>query len=151
MESTRPETVGTAPPGAPLPGVPQLEAMAKDFAAVRQSGEQLAAGQEQLAQDMVKLRNAVQEIQQKTFAAFALKLVFYRGVWPGRLVEALAFVIVTVSSEQTGASPSVSRFSTNIKTRGDFADRKHATRPQSRVASVQTIVLSYSSDHGRRA
>ena len=55
-------------PGAPLLGMPQLEAMAQDFATIRQSVEQLAAGQEQLAQDMIKLQSAVQEIEQKTFA-----------------------------------------------------------------------------------
>jgi hypothetical protein len=62
-EPTRPETVAAAPPIAP-----QLEAMAQDSAAIRQRLEQIATTQEQLAQDMVKLQNAVQEIQQKTFA-----------------------------------------------------------------------------------
>jgi hypothetical protein len=42
--------------------------MAQDFAAIRQSIELLATGQEHLTQDMVKLQSAVQEIQQKTFA-----------------------------------------------------------------------------------
>ena len=68
VERSGPEKVIATVPGAPLPGVPQLEAMAQDFAAIRQSVEQLATGQEQLAQDMVKLQSAVQEIQQKTFA-----------------------------------------------------------------------------------
>lgn len=70
-EPPRPETVAAAPPSAP-----QLEAMAQDSAAIRQrleqlaaGQEQLAAGQEQLAQHMVKLRSAVQEIQQKTSVA----------------------------------------------------------------------------------
>jgi hypothetical protein len=47
--------------------LPQLEAMAQDLAAIRQSVEQLAASREQLAHDMVKLQSAVQEIEQKTF------------------------------------------------------------------------------------
>lgn len=67
MEPSTPETVA-ATPGAPLSSMPQLEAMAQNFAAIRQSVEELAAGQRQLAQDMVKLQSAVQEIQQKTFA-----------------------------------------------------------------------------------
>ena len=62
-EPTRPETIAAAAPSAP-----QLEAMAQDSAAIRQKLEQLAVGQEQLAQDMVKLQNAVQEIEQKAFA-----------------------------------------------------------------------------------
>jgi hypothetical protein len=64
MEASRPEAALGPPPG----GVPQLEAMAQDFAAIRQNVEQLAAGQEQLAHDMVKLQSAVHEIEQNTFA-----------------------------------------------------------------------------------
>jgi hypothetical protein len=48
--------------------VPPLEAMAQDFAAIRQNVERLAAGQEQLAHDRVKLQSAVQEIEQNAFA-----------------------------------------------------------------------------------
>jgi hypothetical protein len=59
-EPTQPETIAAAPPSAP-----QLEAMAQDSAAIRQKLEQLAAGQEQLAQDIVKLQNTVQEIEEK--------------------------------------------------------------------------------------
>ena len=64
MESSRPEAALGAPPRA----MPPLEAMAQDFAAIRQNVERLAAGQEQLAHDMVKLHSAVQVIEQ-TFAA----------------------------------------------------------------------------------
>ena len=59
-EPTQPETIAAAPPSAP-----QLEAMAQDSVAIRQKLEQLVAGQEQLAQDMAKLQNAVQEIEEK--------------------------------------------------------------------------------------
>jgi hypothetical protein len=63
MESSRPE----AALGAPPRGEPPLEAMAQDFAAIRQNIERLAAGQEQLAHDLVKLQSAVRVIEQ-TFA-----------------------------------------------------------------------------------
>ena len=48
--------------------VPPLEAMAQDFAAIRQNVERLAAGQEQLAHDRVERQSAVQEIDQNAFA-----------------------------------------------------------------------------------
>jgi len=64
MEPSRPE----AALGAPPRGVPPLEAMAQDFAAIRQNVERLAAGQEQLAHDRVERQSAVQEIDQNAFA-----------------------------------------------------------------------------------
>jgi hypothetical protein len=43
----------------------QLETMAHDLAVVRQSLEQLAAGQEQMARDIAKLQAAGQDIRRR--------------------------------------------------------------------------------------
>jgi hypothetical protein len=50
------------------PALQQLETMAHDFAAVRQSVEQLAAGQEQMAHDIAKLQTAGQDIRRRISA-----------------------------------------------------------------------------------
>jgi hypothetical protein len=53
--STPSERAASAEPAVPSPELQQLETMAHDLAAVRQTVEQLAAGQEQLARDVAKL------------------------------------------------------------------------------------------------
>jgi hypothetical protein len=60
-------SVSTAPT-APSPELQQLETMAHDLAAVRQSVEQLAAGQEQMARDIAKLQTAGQDIRRRISA-----------------------------------------------------------------------------------
>jgi hypothetical protein len=61
-----PETAAPAAPAAPSPELQQLEAMARDLAAVRQKVEELAAGQEQMARDIAKLQATRQEVRRVT-------------------------------------------------------------------------------------
>jgi hypothetical protein len=63
-----PTALETAASTAPSPELQQLETMAHDLAAVRQSVEQLAAGQEQMARDIVKLQTAGQDIRRRISA-----------------------------------------------------------------------------------
>jgi hypothetical protein len=65
---TASETAASTAPAAPSPELQQLETMAHDLAAVRQSVEQLAAGQEQMARDIAKLQTAGQDIRRKISA-----------------------------------------------------------------------------------
>jgi hypothetical protein len=65
---TAPETAASTAPTAPFPEVQQLATMAHDLAAVRQSVEQLAAGQEQMARDIAKLQTAGQDIRRRISA-----------------------------------------------------------------------------------
>ena len=65
---TTSETTASTAPTAPSPELPQLEAMAHDLAALRQSVEQLAAGQEQMARDIAKLQTAGQDIRRRISA-----------------------------------------------------------------------------------
>ena len=65
---TTSETTASTTPTAPSPELPQLEAMAHDLAALRQSVEQLAAGQEQMARDIAKLQTAGQDIRRRISA-----------------------------------------------------------------------------------
>jgi len=59
---TASETPASTAPAAPSPELQQqLETMMHDLAAVRQSVEQLAAGQEQMARDIAKLQTAGQQ------------------------------------------------------------------------------------------
>ncbi len=58
--------LGAARPASP--DLQQLEAMARDRAAVRQSVEQLAAGQEQMARNMARLQAAEQDIRHRILA-----------------------------------------------------------------------------------
>jgi hypothetical protein len=58
----------TAAPTAPSPELQDLATMAHDLAAVRQSVEQLAAGQEQMARDVAKLQTAGQDIRRRISA-----------------------------------------------------------------------------------
>jgi hypothetical protein len=63
--STAPETA----PSAPSPELrQQLEAMVHELAGVRQSVEQLSAGQEQIASDIAKLQAAEQDIRRRLAA-----------------------------------------------------------------------------------
>jgi hypothetical protein len=55
-------------PTTPSPELQQLATMAHDLAAVRQSVEQLAAGQEQMARDIAKLQTAEQDIRRRISA-----------------------------------------------------------------------------------
>lgn len=65
---TTPQVAASTAPAAPSLEMQQLEAMAHDLAAVRQSVEQLAAGQEQLARDIAKLETAGQDIRRRISA-----------------------------------------------------------------------------------
>jgi hypothetical protein len=68
VASTASETAASTAPTAPSPELQQLETMAHDLAAVRQSVEQLAAGQEQMARDIAKLQTAGQDIRRRISA-----------------------------------------------------------------------------------
>jgi hypothetical protein len=65
LAQTAPNTVAPAAPAALSPEVPQLKAMAASLAAVRQSVDQLAAGQQQMVGDIANLRAAVAAGQQQ--------------------------------------------------------------------------------------
>jgi hypothetical protein len=65
---TTSETAAPTAPTAPTPELQQFEAMSHDLAAVRQSVEQLAAGQEQMARDIGKLQTAGQDIRRRISA-----------------------------------------------------------------------------------
>jgi hypothetical protein len=63
------ETAASTAPAAPSPELQQqLATMAHDLATVRQSVEQLAAGQEQMARDIAKLQTAGQDIRRRISA-----------------------------------------------------------------------------------
>jgi hypothetical protein len=62
---TASETAASTAPAAPSPELQQLATMAHDLATVRQSVEQLAAGQEQMARDIAKLQTAGQDIRRR--------------------------------------------------------------------------------------
>jgi hypothetical protein len=65
---TASEPAASTAPTAPSPDLQQLATMAHDLAAVRQSVEQLAAGQEQMARDIAKLQAAGQDIRRRISA-----------------------------------------------------------------------------------
>ena len=62
------ETAASPAPTTPSAELQQLATMAQDLAAVRQSVEQLAAGQEQTARDIAKLQSAGQDIRRRISA-----------------------------------------------------------------------------------
>jgi hypothetical protein len=62
------ETVALATPSAALPELQQLKEMSLLFATMRQSVEQLAANQQQMAGDIAKLLADQQELMQKVSA-----------------------------------------------------------------------------------
>jgi hypothetical protein len=68
VASTASETAAPTAPTAPSPALQQLETMAHDLAAVRQSIEQLAAGQQQMARDIANLQTAGQDIRRRISA-----------------------------------------------------------------------------------
>jgi hypothetical protein len=68
VASTALGTAASTAPTAPSPELQQLETMAHDLAAVRQSVEQLAAGQEQMARDIANLQTAGQDIRRRISA-----------------------------------------------------------------------------------
>jgi hypothetical protein len=68
VASTASETAASTAPTAPSPELRQLETMAHDLAAVRRNVEQLAAGQEQMARDIVKLETAMPDIRRRISA-----------------------------------------------------------------------------------
>ncbi len=66
---TAPDIATPTAPAAPSPEVQQqLEAMARDLAALRQSVDQLAIGQEQMARDIASLQAAEKDIRHRTSA-----------------------------------------------------------------------------------
>jgi hypothetical protein len=66
-------TAASTAPSAPSPELQELETMAHDLAAVQQTVEQLAAGQEQMTRDIAKLQSAEQEIRRRIPAAGAAR------------------------------------------------------------------------------
>jgi hypothetical protein len=66
---TAPESASPTAPAGPSPELQQLEMMAHDLIAVRQSVEQVAARQEQMARDIAKLQTTEQEIRHRISAA----------------------------------------------------------------------------------
>jgi pimeloyl-ACP methyl ester carboxylesterase len=69
VASTASEKATSTAPGNPSRELQQqLQTMEQDLAAVRQSVEQLAAGQEQMARDIAKLHTAGQDIRRRTSA-----------------------------------------------------------------------------------
>jgi hypothetical protein len=67
------ETTASTTPSAPSPELRQLETIAHDLAAVQQTVEQLAAGQEQMTRDIAKLQSAEQEIRRRIPATGAAR------------------------------------------------------------------------------
>jgi hypothetical protein len=66
---TAPNIAALTAPAAPSPDVQQqLEAMARDLAALRQSVDQLAVGQEQMGRDIANLQAAEKDIGHRTSA-----------------------------------------------------------------------------------
>jgi hypothetical protein len=63
-----PDMIAPTAPAAPSPNLQQLEEMARDLAAVRQSVDQLAVGQEQMARDIARLQAAEKNIRHSTSA-----------------------------------------------------------------------------------
>ena len=68
VAQTAPNMMAPAAPTAPSPDRQQLNAMSLSLAALRQSVDQLAAGQEQMTRDITKLRAAEQDILDKISA-----------------------------------------------------------------------------------
>jgi hypothetical protein len=68
VAQTAPNMIAPAAPTAPSPDRQQLNAMSLSLAALRQSVDQLAAGQEQMTRDITKLRAAEQDILDKISA-----------------------------------------------------------------------------------
>ena len=68
MARTAPDVIAPAAPTAPSPDQQQLNAMLLGLAAVRQSVDQLAAGQEQMTRDITKLQTSAQSIIDKISA-----------------------------------------------------------------------------------
>ncbi len=68
VAQTAPNMIAPAAPTAPSPDRQQLNAMSLSLAALRQSVDQLAAGQEQMTRDITKLRAVEQDILDKITA-----------------------------------------------------------------------------------
>jgi hypothetical protein len=68
LAQTAPDMITPAAPAAPSPELQQLKAMSFVFATVRQSVDQLAASQQQMASDIAKLRADQQELLHKMSA-----------------------------------------------------------------------------------
>lgn len=68
VTSNAPEAAVSAAPTGPSLDVRQLEALSHDLAAVRESVEQLAAGQEQIARELAKLQTEKQDLRRRTSA-----------------------------------------------------------------------------------
>ena len=60
-----PDIVARASPTVPAPDQEQLEALARDLAALRQSIDKLTAGQERMARDSTRLETAEKEIRHR--------------------------------------------------------------------------------------
>jgi hypothetical protein len=65
---TAPDVIAPTAPAAPSPDQQQLNAMSLDLGAVRQSVDQLAAGQEQMTRDITQLQTIAQGILDKIAA-----------------------------------------------------------------------------------
>jgi hypothetical protein len=66
VAQTAPDMIAPAAPAAPSPDRQQLNAMSLGLAVLRHSVDQLAAGQEQMRGDITKLREAEQDILDKS-------------------------------------------------------------------------------------
>lgn len=66
---TETATVAPSEPAAPSPAPPQINTLARDLAALRQSVEQLVAGQQQMAREIARLQAAEEQRQRRLSAS----------------------------------------------------------------------------------
>ncbi|HLH95320.1 MAG TPA: hypothetical protein VKW08_09400 [Xanthobacteraceae bacterium] len=66
--STAPEIASSSAPPEPSPDLQRLETMSHDLAVVRETVEQLAASQEQIAREIAKLQAEGQDIRRRLYA-----------------------------------------------------------------------------------
>ncbi len=106
VASTASETVTSTAPTAPSRELrQQLETMEQDLAAVRQSVEQLAAGQEQMARDIAKLHTAGQDIRRRTSALPPAATTTHKPVTPPQTAPQSSMAPVTYPAPLTYPPP----------------------------------------------
>jgi hypothetical protein len=84
----------------------QLETMEQDLAAVRQSVEQLAAGQEQMARDIAKLHTAGQDIRRRTSALPPAATTAHKPAPPSQAAPQSSTAPLTYPPPQPALQPS---------------------------------------------
>jgi hypothetical protein len=102
------ETATSTAPTAPSRELrQQLETMEQDLAAVRQSVEQLAAGQEQMARDIAKLHTAGQDIRRRTSAVPPAATTTHKPFTPPQAAPQSSMAPVTYPqpTPQSSAAP----------------------------------------------